>query len=59
MLFRSYPVEAGAHWMNLSDADIVEDLSSPRPPDAPMSFGMTVLAVIVGILGAMFLLMFL
>ena len=56
---RTYPVEAGAHWMNLSDADIVEDLSSPRPPDAPMSFGMTVLAVIVGILGAMVLLMFL
>ena len=52
-------MEAGAHWMNLSDADIVEDLSSPRPPDAPMSFGMTVLAVIAGILGAMFLLMFL
>lgn len=56
---RTYPAEKGDSWRSLSSLSPVEGLSTQRPPQEPMTFGMTVLAVIAGIVGAVILLAFL
>lgn len=56
---RTYPAEAGDSWVELSSLPPVDSLSTQRPSKEPMTFGMTVLAVIAGIVGAVILLAFL
>ena len=53
---RTYPEEAGKDWLCLNPGDRVDSLSTESgPPEPPLSFGMVVLAVILGIMIVSFL----
>ena len=52
---RTYPEDAGEDWLQLPPGEQVNSLSTQFPPTPPMTFGMVVLAVILGIIIASFL----